>query len=71
MVFVTCLGTSGEMIYITFLYDGLSALGIYPEDLDPVNFCFQWPTRTKIQHMYQKFLKEGNGDQKYLRCLDL
>ena len=28
-------------------------------------FYFQWPTRTKTQHLYQKLLKEGNGDHKY------
>ena len=33
--FVTCSGMSGELIYITFLRDGFSTIGLYPEDIDP------------------------------------
>ena len=43
-------------------------IGLYHEELVPYNLYFQWPDRTKMQHMYQKLLKEGNGDNKYLRC---
>ena len=46
-------------------------LKLYPEELDPNFSYFQWSTRTKMQLLYQSFLKEGNGDQKYLRCPDL
>ena len=49
----------------------MSTLGLYPEELVPENLYFQLPARTKVQHMYQNILKEGNGDHKYLRCLDL
>ena len=49
----------------------MSNLGLYPEELDPEKIYFQWPTRTKIQRLYQDILREFNGDQKYLRCPDL
>ena len=45
----------------------MSTLGLYPEDLDPEIFYFQWPGRTKIKCIYKSLLKEGNGDHKYLR----
>ena len=45
--FVTCKDSSGEMIYIPFIRAGLSTLGIYPEELGPENFYFQWPSRIK------------------------
>ena len=38
--FVTCKGSSGELIYITFLRAGLTVLGQYPEGLDPEIFHF-------------------------------
>ena len=66
--FVTCKGRIGELIYITFLHDGLTNLGLYPEEIDTKQICFQWYTRTKMQHMYQNFLKEGNGDHNFLWC---
>ena len=69
--FVTCKGMSVELIYITFLCGGFSTLGIYPEELDPEIFYFQWPVRTKMQRLYQNILKEGNGDHNFLRCPDL
>ena len=50
--FVTCKGSSGELLYINFIHDGLSTLGLYLEVLDPEIFYFQWPSRTKIQLMY-------------------
>ena len=28
--FVRCSGKSGELLYITFLYEGMSNLGLYP-----------------------------------------
>ena len=43
----------------------------FPEKLDPDNFFLQCPVRTKIQHIWHSVLKEGNGDHKYLVCLDL
>ena len=64
-VFVTCKGSSGELIYITFLHSGLYTRALYPEYIDCVNFYFQWPARTKIQRMYQKLLKEGNVNKKF------
>ena len=66
--FETCKGIIGELVYITFLHSRLSNLGRYPEELYKGNFYFQWPTRTKTQHVYQEILKERNGDQEYLRC---
>ena len=68
---VTCKGRYREMIYITFLHSVLSTLELYHEELDPINFYFQWPDRTKIQRMYQNLLKEINGSQKFLRCPDI
>ena len=49
----------------------MSTLVLYPEELDPENFCFQWPTRIKMQLVHQFFFKERNGDHKSLRCPDL
>ena len=49
----------------------MSILGLYPQDLKTDNFYFQRPGRIKRQCFYQKLLKEGNCDQKYLICLDL
>ena len=42
----------------------MSTIGIYPEELVSENFHVQWPSRTKTQPLYQKNLREGNGDQK-------
>ena len=47
--FVTCKGSSGELLYIAFLHDLLSTIALYPEELDPENFYFQWPDRTKMK----------------------
>ena len=69
--FVTCSGRSGELLYITFIHSVLSTIGLYSEELAPENFSFQWPDRTQTQLTHQKILKEGNGDQKYLRCIDI
>ena len=49
----------------------MSTLGLYYEELVSENFYFKWTTRTKMKRFYQKILKEGNGDKKYLRCPDL
>ena len=59
--FSTCKVIIVELIYIIFLRCGLSALGIYTVELDPEIFYFQCHARTKIQRMYQKFFKGGNG----------
>ena len=56
-VFLICKGRSGELLYITFLHAVLSTLGLYTEELHRGIFYFHWPARTKIQHMYHKFLK--------------
>ena len=69
--FVRFSGRSEEILYITFICAGMSTLGLYPEELVTENFYFKWPTRTKMKLMYQNILKEGNGDHKYLRCIDL
>ena len=37
-----------------------------PEEIVSENLRFQWPTKTKMQCMYQNIWKEGNGDHKYL-----
>ena len=66
-IFATRKGRSGELLYITFLHDGFSTLGLYPKDLDSYIFYFKWTARTKIQRMHKKFLKEVNGDHNYLR----
>ena len=62
--FVTCKDRRSELLYITFLHYVLSTFELYIEYLDPENSYFQWPDRTKMQHMYQKFLKEGNVNHK-------
>ena len=59
------------MPYIAFLHAGISIIGLYPEGLFLENFYFHWPSRTKMQHLYQKLLKEDNGYQKCLRCKDV
>ena len=56
--FVTCKGRIGKLLYITFMHAGFSTFVIYPEDLDPENFYFQWPARIKIQRMHQNLLKK-------------
>ena len=66
--FVIWSGSSGELLYMNFLHSGMSTLGLYPEELVQENLYFQWPSRTKIQCMYKRLLKEVNGDHKYLRC---
>ena len=35
-------GRSAELLYITFLHVGFSTLELYPEELVPENFYFQW-----------------------------
>ena len=59
---------SVKLLYITFLHSVLSNLVLYPEELDPEIFYFQWPVRTKIERMYQNILKEDNVDHNFLRC---
>ena len=49
----------------------MSTLGLYPEDIFPEILYFKWPSKNKMQHMYKNILKEGNGDQKYIRWPDL
>ena len=49
----------------------MSTLGLYPKELVPDHLYFQWPDRTKTQHMCQKILKEGDGYHNYLRFPDL
>ena len=58
--FVICSSNSVEILYINFIHSGESTIGIYPEDLDTDNFYFQWPGRTKTQHIYHSTFKEGN-----------
>ena len=57
--FVTCYDRSGELIYTTFLHSSMYTIGLYPEDLFPENFYFQWPVRTKMKRICQRLLKEG------------
>ena len=33
--FVICKGSSGEVLYITFICSGFSTIALYPEELDP------------------------------------
>ena len=70
-VFITCYVRSGEIINNTFIHVVMSTLGVYPEDIVPEKFYFQWPDRNKIQIIYQRILKEFNSDHNYLRFLDL
>ena len=49
--FVTSSGRSEKLLDITFLNSGLYTLGLYPEELVPEIFYFQWADRTKIKHM--------------------
>ena len=56
---------SVEMLYITFLHSVMYNLGLYIEEIVPENLYFQWPSITKMQHMYQKFLKKDNGYHDY------
>ena len=46
-------------------------IGIYPEDIDPEHFFFWLHGSPKVHCIYQRFLKEGNIDNKYLRCPSL
>ena len=59
------------MPYIVFLHAGISIIGLYPEGLFLENSYFHWPSRTKMQNLYQKLLKEDIGYQKCLRCQDV
>ena len=59
------------MLYITFIHAIMSTPELYPEDLDPENFYFQWSSRNNMKRMYRQLLNEGNSEQKYLRCPDL
>ena len=65
--FLTNSCSSIELLYIKFLHSWISTLGLYPEDIISEILCFQCPAKTEMQHLYQNILKEGNGDQKYLR----
>ena len=69
--FVTCSGSSVDLLYITFLHSGISTLGLYPEDIISEILCFQWPSETKMQSLYQNILEKGNGYQKCSRWPDL
>ena len=65
--FVRCDVKSISLLYINFIYAGMSTLRLYLEELVPENLFFQWPGRTKVNHIYKSLLKEVNGNQKYLR----
>ena len=69
--FVSCSGMNGELLYINLFHAELSALWLYSGELVSEKFYFQWLARIKIQCLYQKLLKEGNGNQKYLRYTDV
>ena len=60
---------SGELLYITFIHEGMAIIRIYPEEIDPEYLSFQWTIKTTMHCIYQRLLKEVNGDHKYLRCL--
>ena len=53
--FVICSGRSVEVLYITFLCDGMSTLGLYPEKLFKENFYFLWHARTKCNVCIRSF----------------
>ena len=40
----------------------MSNIYIYPKELVPENFFFQWPSSTKIHCIYHMHLKEEHGD---------
>ena len=54
---VTCSGGNVELFYINFLHSVMSTLGLCPEELFLENLYSRWPTRNKMQCMYQKILK--------------
>ena len=43
-------------------------IGLYPEEIVPEHFHFQWPDITKMQYIHKSILKEDNDDHKYLKC---
>ena len=47
------------------------SLGFFSEEIDPDNFIFHWPGRTKMQQIRQSILKEGNVNHRYLMCPEL
>ena len=53
--------SSLELLNITFLRAGMSNIGLYPEELN-------LSVKTKMKRIYQRFLKQLNGDKNYLRC---
>ena len=67
-VYVICSGKSVELTYITLLHAAMFTLGLYPEELSSEIFFFRWPVRTKMHIIYQRILKEGNGDHNCLKC---
>ena len=56
---------------MNFLHARMSTIGKYHEELVPESFYLQWHARTKMKNTHRILLKEGNGDQNYLRCLYL
>ena len=70
-IFVRCLGSSVELLCISFICYGIYTLVIYPKEIHPETFYFQWPGRTKIQHISQRILKEVNGAHKQSMCKDI
>ena len=46
--FKTCSDRGEEILCIIFIFAGMSTLGLYPEDIVPEKFYFQWPVRTKM-----------------------
>ena len=56
------------MLCINFLRESITSLVRYPEEFDPENFFFHWPSRYIIQCIYQIIIKKRNVYHKYSRC---
>ena len=53
--FVTCSGSSGELLYIEFLHYGMCTIGIYPEDIVSEISTFSGFPETKFNTCIRSF----------------
>ena len=49
--YVKCSGKIGKILYINFIHEGMISIGISPEDINPDNYFFPCPGRTKMKHI--------------------
>ena len=66
IVFVRRAGTVDNQFKSSFSVKELPLLELILKNFK--NCFFHWPGRTKMHHIYQNILKEGNSGHKYLRC---